>query len=122
MDNKLTSITLTLGTAATTGQALAGFFIVNGQTIMVCCAISTAMITTIVGVFTILSKRKRNKESDSVIKVNNLSEKLLDLQIEIDRKRLEKETYELQYVRRCGDVIMPDVERIEKENEDNQNK
>ena len=126
---------------------MAAFFQQNGQAITVFCAMVTATITIAVGAFTIHSKRKRNKESDSQVRLNEAQEaiarvqykaelerleserarcaieadeakksaQIKEIELKIQLERLTKERNENEYVKRVGDVMMPEVARLEAE-------
>jgi hypothetical protein len=83
MNEKIGNLMTILSGSGSLGTGFFAFLAINGSVIAICLTIIAGTVTIISGIYAIYSKNKRNKESDSIIKLNKLNEKLITKQIEV---------------------------------------
>jgi 4-hydroxybenzoate polyprenyltransferase len=86
MDEKIGNICTAISGTGSISTGFFGWFAVNGSTIAVFITLIAGTITIISGIYAIYSKRRRNKESEEVIKTNKLMQKKLEIEIENCKK------------------------------------
>jgi hypothetical protein len=90
MNEKIGNLMTILSGSGSLGTGFFAFLAINGSVIAICLTIIAGTVTIISGIYAIYSKNKRNKESDSIIKLNKLNEKLITKQIEVAELAFKK--------------------------------